>query len=395
MDREDEFLLALSRTHIEKALLESLRALLVQDVDWRELLRRADYHRVIPLVYLNLRRHYSNVVPKSTLVALQQRHNEIARKNLLLVAQLQKVIKLLESRGISSIPYKGPVTALIVYGNLSLRQFGDLDIWVDPTDFAEAKQILERSGYLLAVEYGWEASLVDGTTGICIDLHRGITPDNFPVHLVFAELCERASQFSFVGRDVNILSAEDLLIVLCIQLAKDAWETKPLRLSKVCDIAALLHLSNKTIHWEKVFEQAQTHGCQRILSVGLITANRMLGAPLADSVLSKFRGEAGIRFDPLVRQLYYELFEENKNKGTAPVSKVAFYLRLRERWYEKLFPYYYSCIVRLIPSEKDRQFIRLPDSMQFLYFVVRPIRIARELPRRLRVALTKLRLRCC
>ena len=70
---------------------------------------------------------------------LRERYHSNARRNLFLVSELLKLLKLLESHGIGAIAFKGPVLALYAYGNLSLRQQLDLDILVRKRDIFESK----------------------------------------------------------------------------------------------------------------------------------------------------------------------------------------------------------------------------------------------------------------
>ena len=58
-------------------------------------------------------------------------------------------MKLLESNGINAIPYKGPVLANLAYGNLSFREFGDIDILINKSDALKAKEIMISNGYEL------------------------------------------------------------------------------------------------------------------------------------------------------------------------------------------------------------------------------------------------------
>ena len=63
-----------------------------------------------------------------------QRFNEATERttmsNLYLTQEMLKLLSAFRKKGIPAIPYKGPVLAQAVYGNVGLRQFGDLDITV-------------------------------------------------------------------------------------------------------------------------------------------------------------------------------------------------------------------------------------------------------------------------
>ena len=61
--------------------------------------------------------------------------------------ELTRISALLENNGVCVIPWKGPILAAAAYGDVALRQFGDLDILVREQDAMRAKDLLLASGY--------------------------------------------------------------------------------------------------------------------------------------------------------------------------------------------------------------------------------------------------------
>src|ERR1041385_4302029 len=53
----------------------------------------------------------------------------------------------MELAGVPIVPFKGPVLALLSYGDVSLRAFGDLDLLVQPADAQKARSVLTDAGY--------------------------------------------------------------------------------------------------------------------------------------------------------------------------------------------------------------------------------------------------------
>ena len=105
-------------------------------------MREALYHGTIPLLFWNLSRLAPDDVPKTTLNQLKASSNAIACWNLSLTGELLKLLNLFRERGIRALPLKGPALAAAAYGNLSLRQFCDLDILVPKEDMLKAKEVL-------------------------------------------------------------------------------------------------------------------------------------------------------------------------------------------------------------------------------------------------------------
>ncbi len=47
------------------------------------------------------------------------------------MGELCRLVKIFQSENITLIPYKGPILSIQAYGNISLREFGDIDIFID------------------------------------------------------------------------------------------------------------------------------------------------------------------------------------------------------------------------------------------------------------------------
>jgi hypothetical protein len=380
---EDSFLFACARTEIDRDTSKRIQGLLDQGIDWIYLTQRAIHHRVVPLVYQTLRQHFADRVPPAAMAELQHVHGIIVRQNLFLLTKLVRLIALLDESGIAAIPFKGPALAVLAYGNFGLRQFGDLDILVHPDDFRKTRDLLLARGYQIGSERRWECSLVDPADGVAVDLHQAITPGNFPVPFDFQTFQQRLQPLPVAGKTIPTFCTEDMLIVLCVQLAKDGWGTNVLRLSKICDIAELLRI-HPELDWERVLAEAKRLRCLHILSFALAFSRELLDAPVP-----------ALALQPIARRKYAALAEHIRDKlvhQQAPgyrgrlASSNRFHFKIRERWTDKLYPYLHDFRAAVRPSERDREFFRLPAGFAPLYYAVRPFRVLRELWQRRREA---------
>ena len=290
---EIELLLCCARTCVDSKTVARVKVLLRQGVDLAYLMRVAQRHGVLPLVYWNL----YNVGPVPTAAVLDQfrgyfRTNTI--RNIILAEELIEILKLLKTQNILAIPFKGPLLAALAYRNLALREFFDLDLWVHQRDFAAAQTVLESRGYRLEVQTPWESCFVrnDGKMAMEVDLHSGITPPDFPLALDFDQLCERLRHVELSTRIVPTFSPEDLLIILCIQVAKDAWECRN-RLLQLSDIRAVID-SEQTIDWRNLMRQARTIGCQRMVLLGFRLVNELLEASVPMEILQEAAAHRGV-----------------------------------------------------------------------------------------------------
>ena len=144
---EHELLLCCARARLNAETIARIRALLQIDVDWAYLLQTAQSHGMMPLLYWHLNSTCPESIPKDALDQLRDHFHATAQRNLFLTGELLMLLKLFEAHGIQAVPYKGPALGAAAYGNLSLRQFRDLDILVRKRDVLSAKDLLIAHGY--------------------------------------------------------------------------------------------------------------------------------------------------------------------------------------------------------------------------------------------------------
>jgi len=126
---EDELLLLCGRTTLKPENKVKIISLIEKGIDWDYLIQRAHQHRLTQLLYWNLK-NFPEDVPENVLADLKEDFQVNAQRNMLMMGELLKILKLLEAEGITAVSYKGLVLADYAYGNIALRQFGDIDIFV-------------------------------------------------------------------------------------------------------------------------------------------------------------------------------------------------------------------------------------------------------------------------
>ena len=93
------------------------------------------------------------------------------------------------------------------------------------------------------IEHEWEVEFIDEKGRVAVDLHRRMTSQEFPSPLNFDYLSKRLHRIDLAGRTALTLCPEDALLMLCIQVIKDA----NLQLSKLCDLASMIAISSSSI----------------------------------------------------------------------------------------------------------------------------------------------------
>lgn len=226
---EIALLLCCARTRVDSEHVEQIRTLLREDINWQYLIQVAHAQGVAPLLYRSLQTNCPEAIPQTVLDQLQRHFHVNALHNLFLTRELHQIYKWFEAQGIPVIPFKGPTLAAMAYGDLSLRQFGDLDILIHKKDLLRAKDLLVSQGYQLKLTDAEEAAFIHSyytlpfvrTDGkIPVELHWALTGKHWPFPFDFDRL--RAHLIPVSCREAQLFSLrpEDLLLFLCVHGAK-------------------------------------------------------------------------------------------------------------------------------------------------------------------------------
>jgi hypothetical protein len=340
---EVSLLLCCARTRMGQEYIQQVVSLCNDRIDWDYVLTLATAHRVLPLVYLNLKRACPETVPAAILAQLRRSFASSAGHSLRLAAELRRILRAFADHRVDAVSFKGPTLATEVYGELALRAMRDLDLLVREADVERAKHLLMSLGFTArsaqtSKSVSWtlrhcsEVQLWHCQTGIKVDMHWRLFPGHMRFPLGFDAVWRRSSTVSLDDYQVRNLSLEDLLLVLCMHATKHTG-----RLSCICDVAELVNRRSATLDWGEVMGQARRLGTQRITLLGLLLAHDLLQARVPLDVVALAVRSRGIRW--LSERVRHELFP---GRGQLPeglrsqVDREVFALRLRERWVDRV-----------------------------------------------------------
>lgn len=334
---EAELLVWCARTRVTEELRARISSRAREPLDWGLMLDLAAYHGVLPFLHRNLSSLCPDLVPGETLTKLRQKTQACALLSRSLAQELGRLCDAFAARDVPVVPIKGATLALSAYGDLTLRDFSDLDLLIPESAIGAAQEVLFAQGYERKdpssdpAEAEHEAGpyhvFMKKRSLFRVDLQWVMAHQHFAFQLDRPEFWAHRSPLSLGTSTVQVLAPEDLLILLCVHGSKHAWE----QLKWVCDVAELLR-SHPDLDWERIFSNATAWRCRRLIYIGLALAYRVLDAPIPESVYARYSFDADVRM--LSERMPASLLASPRN-GVSEEQAAAFYLTLKDTWWER------------------------------------------------------------
>jgi hypothetical protein len=182
-------------------------------INWQVLLDLAESHGVLPLFC----RDFADELPE-TFVSRSRTQWALSA---LLATELEGLLKQFCLHGIEVLSLKGPVMAEALYGRMGLRPSDDLDLLVQPQDFARAQALVTDLGFNPVQEMDdYHQPFVRGDT--FVELHYAVAPRSSPA-MDLEAAWRRAQVMQFRGERSRLFARPDLLIYLTIHGIKHGF----------------------------------------------------------------------------------------------------------------------------------------------------------------------------
>jgi Uncharacterised nucleotidyltransferase len=374
---EKQLLAYCSHTRLDPSIAQKIAELLERGLNWNYILDEAEENSITPLVGRQLHTVAMDALPELAADRLKNACRANTIRCLFLTAELIKILDLFRSHGIQAIPYKGPALAVQAYGDVTLREFEDLDVILRQSDLPKAHEVMLGLGYRPKFDWilspGAAASTVPGEYNYrdeerraMVELHTELTLRHFPKPPNLDELSQRLVSVKLNEQEVPTFPVEDGLPILCIHGAKDFWE----RLSWIADISELV--TRYPLNWDITIQRAKSLNAERMLYVGLSLATGLLDAPVPDEIRHRVQADR-VAMD--VASEITQRFMSVKNRPLDAPGRFNFRRRMLPGTFEG---WCYAMRLSVVPAEEDWQMMRLPGPLAPLYIALRPLRLLRK-----------------
>ena len=294
-------------------------------IDWTVFIDLAMHHRVYPVLYGKLNSLTQEMdIPISVIEILHEQYKRNTFQMLHFSAEMEYVSQLFTQYQIPLLFLKGPTLGYDLYGDISLRTSGDLDILVPMDKLLDTEEMLCKAGYekndyikTMLNDWKWRhhhVTYIHPDKKIKLEVHWRLNPGPAK-EPTFYDLWKRKCRSNLTHAVIYTLGKEDLLLFLMTHGARHGWS----RLRWLLDIHQLM---NKEINWQMIHKQFKTYHYTHIGGQALILAAEILGTKIPDGLKSSFINRRSLNLAE--QALFY--FETMVNLHTEPVpEKVARY----------------------------------------------------------------------
>ncbi len=264
---------------------------------WAALSARATSANLAPLLFYTLRHEgMLDLAPAAVRQRLSEEYYASVRRQLLFNAELESVLAALRNQGVVPLLLKGVVLAETTYPDVGLRPMADIDILVHAADLPRVRQALQPLGYCTNANgaeptgefFNGELSFAKGahTETLTLEFHQALVHHwNFtaPLKIDSDALWQRAQPLILAGQPVVQLSAEDMLLHLCLHRGMHHGFTG---LPGYVDIAWMVATQRSRLNWERLAARARAYQAEAIVFLALQLAHDLLGAAVPDHALT-------------------------------------------------------------------------------------------------------------
>jgi hypothetical protein len=353
-----------------------LRKLLNRDLDWKYLFATASNHGLIPLLHKHLHSSAADLTPIQILSRLKLQSVANSQNVLHLVGKQLKIHALFHDNKVPIAIFKGSVLAQMAYGEISLRQAGDIDVLVSRADFYRARQLLESLGYQMTpaltetqlrshLAAHCEIQFVRDDWFTVVDLHWALAPKNFVFKLETDDVLSRLQSVPVAGTEIETLATEDLILYLSMHGAKHLWRA----VEWISSLGELIRAAD-SIAWETVMQRAANAHATRMLALGLRLVEHVSDVEIPAEVLRAVDTNESMKriADQLVAQIL-------TNWGKPVSTETNLYnLKIMDRKRDALVS---ALRAIFVPTISDWSALNLPPSLHSLYYAYRPLRLSK------------------
>lgn len=364
-----ELLVACCQYHVDSNEIQKLAS---EITNWPNAINLAHQNGVLPLLFKRLQHHKINI-PHQAIKVLKQLHSSHTLQHLQMTGELIRVTQLFKENSIEAIAIKGPVLSQMAYGDITTRQYLDLDLLTSEETLFDAANMLLEAGYrpthpikflknnaLLKADK--DLAFYHQNNGVKIELHWQLFEKRLLQNNLKEDTLYASQSISINNTTLQTLAVEPLVLYLAMHGSKHYWE----RLEWIADIDRLIVKND--IDWELLTQLADSLHVRTMFYLGLRMAQKFFNTPLPEMIKNNI--QTNLKVTKLEEIISYNLHHTIRSKIRDIPGNIKKVNSLSDG---TGLGYFYKITFGIKPQ--DIYLINLPRSLHLLYFVIRPFRL--------------------
>lgn len=329
MDVANKIILLSAKIALTADELSALDALVMEVGDWDQLVARLRACNAAPLFYVKINQLTNkDAIPEHSYYKLKYAYFYSLSRGSLMGKVLRKTVEILRSDGIEVLVLKGAYLAEMLYEDVALRPFGDIDLFVRPADAQRAYDLLIKEGYraesedmmdrFFRKEVGYEQMPFLLYKGVPVDLHVRLHRPFETYKWSGEQMWENAKTVNLNGIAMNVPDCPDMMIHTCINLDKH-YRNGHIQFTAFYDIVNLLEKNKGQMDWKALIERSMYCGCEAVVFKYIMLAHKNFNATMPYYMVAEYV----TYFDKEDQLLFLKYLNGYKAEHYAVTSRVA------------------------------------------------------------------------
>ena len=347
------------------------RLVIPESLNWERFVFLMERHQLTSYLFPVLSAH-KNKIPAGISQRIRKLNQRYLMQSLAHTGQTISLQQQFDRAQIPALFLKGVVLSQLLYGEPALKNSIDIDILVPAEQIGNAIVLLADQGYVLfypqlrftekqkQINYkiSHHYTFHHPEQSVFVELHwKLINPRQLlPWH--FNYLKERSIQISLKDHPIRTLCIEDYLLYLSVHGARHGWYN----LSWLRDFSGLLERTDHHMQ-HLIYQKSKRMGLERCFLQG----GHLSRILYHTSLIREIQGD-GSKIKGMVRHALKRIQQSRQQKVVKKPGHLFYLLRLKRDWRYTLVLFY-----RLRTHHTNWSVIKLPDSLFFLYYPLRPV----------------------
>ena len=272
-----------------------------QEINWDKLIRLANWHQIRPLMLDHLQHQDEQPdIPPRHLALLKQFAMGQAVTNMAFLGISVKLYKQLVAEDVKAFLMKGALWAWMLYEKPVLREFGDIDFFIDQEDINKGLATLKKNGFApdayrkylldqdalrpayLNTDYQLPLQPIAEHTLQSLEIQWRPSYPRYCYALSWEALSKNMISVEMAGSSIQVPNMENQLLMMVIHHGGvEQWD----KLKYMADFVRLLRKHSDTLDWAYIQQISRQKGFNKLLNESIGTACLLTGKEFPGIIL--------------------------------------------------------------------------------------------------------------